>query len=41
MVPGFVDWWIDRGIFQGLEGGGGGTGDIVIRSDKGWMCTGK
>lgn len=32
MVPGCVDWWIDRGIFQGLEGGGSGTGGIVIRS---------
>ena len=35
MVPGCVDCWIDRGIFQGLEGGGGGAGGIVIRSDKG------
>lgn len=41
MVLGRVDWWIDRGIFQGLEGGGGGTGGIVIGSNKGWMCTGK
>ena len=35
MVLGRLDWWIDRGFFQGLEGGSGGAGGIVIRSNKG------
>ena len=34
MVPGFVDWWIDRGIFQGLEGGGGGRDGYVRVSNN-------